>query len=399
MQTIFLPDLNEFCRKYLIAGSNVSLRDTMMFPHRQREMEALIFEQLLLFDKVAFKVYGENIPLAALIKFLGEKGFEEVLEQGAIQFVLWTPTVVHMVSEVPGIHPISSGTLNSPAHCDPEVSIELGLNSLIKPLTKKSKRNLVNKLVPHYLVPNNSLADYAVGVTKAAFNANKLISIGLSPLMRPLENLPLNGKIALSAYATELLEYTFLIGQQMTSYSKLTYFDLFSDSTRNIRNTNATSLKFNELAKLEGLPDLKMLYPQIEGGLSQLPKLRGKGSSRRFREWLASTGGGQPGPDIVREYVEAIAKPRGILDTARGKITKSVVMTAIGAGMGAAIDHSPLAAMAGAGAANVVEKAADFGLDLLDSFLLDGLLKGWTPRMFFDDLKKLPPGKIARNSQ
>jgi hypothetical protein len=33
--------------------------------------------------------------------------------------------------------------------------------------------------------------------------------------------------------------------------------------------------------------------------------------------------------------------------------------------------------------------AAELGPDLLDGFLLDGLLRGWTPRMFFDDPRKL----------
>ena len=33
--------------------------------------------------------------------------------------------------------------------------------------------------------------------------------------------------------------------------------------------------------------------------------------------------------------------------------------------------------------------AVDFTLDLLDEFLLEGLRKGWHPRMFFNDLRKL----------
>jgi hypothetical protein len=34
------------------------------------------------------------------------------------------------------------------------------------------------------------------------------------------------------------------------------------------------------------------------------------------------------------------------------------------------------------------EPLADLGLDLLDSFLLDGLLRGWTPQLFFSDLQQ-----------
>ena len=45
--------------------------------------------------------------------------------------------------------------------------------------------------------------------------------------------------------------------------------------------------------------------------------------------------------------------------------------------------------MLGGVAAQAAGPAVEFALDLLDEFLLDGLRKGWHPRMFFDDLRKL----------
>ncbi|WP_050453458.1 hypothetical protein [Candidatus Burkholderia verschuerenii] len=37
----------------------------------------------------------------------------------------------------------------------------------------------------------------------------------------------------------------------------------------------------------------------------------------------------------------------------------------------------------------VLDPLADVSLDLLDTFVLDGLTKGWTPKIFFDDLERL----------
>jgi len=385
MPDIFYPDLNELCRKYLVIGNQVSPEDAALAVARFKNLEAALFEQMLLFDKVSFKVYGENIPLAFLINILGDKAFEALLEQEAIQFVLWTPNVFYMKTEIPGVHPIASGNLDSPAHSDPETSIELGLNWMRNKPSARLKRHLVKKIAPHYLLPDKELAGRAVDIT------NKLISLGLSPLMKPLEGLAEKERSILCDCATELLEYSFLIEHRMSSYSKLRYFNLFSESVRKIKDAGATTLNFNELAKLEGFPDLKTLYPQIENGLRKLPDLRDKRSTRKFRAWLAATEGSEPGGEIARDYVESIANAKGILDTARGKFTKSVLMTAVGAGIGVAIEASPAAAVLGAGAAKALEPAAELGLDLLDSFLLDGLLKGWTPRMFFDDLRKLDP--------
>jgi hypothetical protein len=146
MQNIFYPDLNELCRKYLVAGTPLSPDDEAMAVPRFKNIAASLFEHMLLFDKVSFKVYGENIPLAFLINVLGEKTFEALLEQGAVKFVLWTPNVVYMKTEIPGIHPIASGNLNSSAHSDPEASIELGLNWMKNKPSARSKRHLVKKI-------------------------------------------------------------------------------------------------------------------------------------------------------------------------------------------------------------------------------------------------------------
>jgi hypothetical protein len=395
MQNIFYRDLNDLCRKYLVLENVVSTEDAALAVKRFKDQEASLFEQLLLFDQISLKVHGENIPLAVLLNVFGDKAFEALIEQDAIKFVLWTTNVFYMKSNVPGVHPIASGNFTSPAHTDPEASIELGLAWLRNKPSARRKRYLVKKIAPKYVLPNKELSVRAVDITKSAFDLNKLNSFGLSPLINPIENMRESERSLLCECATELLEYSFMIEHGMSSYSKLSYFDLFSNSVQKIREASAAKLHFNELAKLEGLPDLKSLYPQLESGLRQLPKLRNKRSSRKFREWLSSTEGGKAG-EIAREYIEDIANARGILDGTGGKFTKSVVMTAVGTGIGAAIGASPLAAVSGGLVAKLLEPAAEFGLDLVDNFLLDRLLRGWTPRMFFDDLKKLPPARIDK---
>ncbi|MEB0276868.1 hypothetical protein, partial [Cryobacterium sp. 5B3] len=48
----------------------------------------------------------------------------------------------------------------------------------------------------------------------------------------------------------------------------------------------------------------------------------------------------------------------------------------------------PAAAMLGAAGGKLMECAADVGLDMLDEHLLDGVLKGWTPRVFIEKLSQ-----------
>jgi hypothetical protein len=75
-QTIFSPDVNAFCRKHLVESPGVpapSERETLS------DMDVLqrnLFENLLLFDKLALKIEGECIAVPLLIRVLGQKGFD-----------------------------------------------------------------------------------------------------------------------------------------------------------------------------------------------------------------------------------------------------------------------------------------------------------------------------------
>jgi len=125
-QTIFCPGLNEFCRKYLDADRAVAPADPAQFAIRLAEENTSLFEQFMLFDKISFKVYGENILVPYLIGQLGQNVFESLVEQGAIGFTLWTPLVTYLTQDIPGVIALQAGAQSSPAHSDPEASLELG---------------------------------------------------------------------------------------------------------------------------------------------------------------------------------------------------------------------------------------------------------------------------------
>lgn len=387
-QNVFYPSLEEFCTKYLVVGQvPLTISDGQQFAQRLLNQQQSIFEQFLLFDTISFKVHGENVPLILLLQFFGEKGLEELIEQQALKFVLWTPVVVFMKSDVPGVNALGSGNLNSPAQCDPVTSIEQGFRWMTNPPPRKTIKRLIKKIAPLYESPPSDLAGQAVETANSAYNSGKLQPFNLSPDKAPLTNLPVRDRERLCKYATELLEYRFLMERGMTSLSTFEYFSFFSDSVQHIKNLRNIPVQFNELAKLEGFPDLKALYPEIDEPLLKLPKLRAKRSSQKFREWLASAT--DKDVDIATEYISAITDVKGPVNTTVGKFTKSIVMTAIGAGVGAALHGSIEGTAIGSLVGGLAEPAAGLGLDLLDKFLLEGLQKGWTPRMFFDDIKKL----------
>lgn len=390
-QTIFYPQLNDFCRKYLDSSKAVSAMDRNLFPQRLTDIQKSIFEQFLLFDQVSFGVVGENIPLAVLINFFGRKGFEALLEQRAVGFVLRTQNIVHFADEVNGVNPLGWGTFNEEHYLDPEKSIEAGLKWANPNLGRRERSSLIVKILPTYAVTRDGLAEMSVKAVESAFLSGKLKGLGFDPKVIELTAFPKEKRMLFNKCADEVMSYTLLCEGQMTSFSKFEYFHLFNESARKIADISKTSGGFDKIAKTQDIPDLKMLYEKLESPLKRVPAIRGKRSSIRFREWLASATDNESGRGVTREYTEAIADGRGFFQSNTGKISKSIATTAIAAAVGALLDSQLEGAVIAGSLAlsKVLDPLADLGLDLLDTYVLDGLTKGWTPKIFFDDLERL----------
>ena len=71
---VFNKTLDKFCRTYMDANRQVTPAEAAAFPSEGPEEQRALLEQLLLFDTIAFKVTGENIPASFLIGQVGLKG-------------------------------------------------------------------------------------------------------------------------------------------------------------------------------------------------------------------------------------------------------------------------------------------------------------------------------------
>lgn len=124
--------------------------------------------------------------------------------------------------------------------------------------------------------------------------------------------------------------------------------------------------------------------------------MRNKGYAKKFRAWLAGIDTDLDYQELIKAYYEAILKPQGFLQTGPGKMAKTLSMAGVGMGIGALIG-GPAAAIAGIAGGKLIEGSADIGLDLLDEYLLDGVLRGWTPRVFIEKLDKATRRDLSRS--
>jgi hypothetical protein len=236
-------------------------------------------------------------------------------------------------------------------------------------------------------MPPPEFAGDTVALVKSAFRSGKLKALGFDPEEHDLGNLKLPERERLGKCAGQLLEYRYLMSREMTAMSSFEYFSLFSDSLEHIETSGRVIGGFGELTKLENMPDLKALFPTLREGLKMVQKLRDKRKSRQFRRWLSTATSGDK--SVTEEYLAAITETKGPLGSTAGKSFKAVALASVGAVLGHAVEGVVPGAMLGGLAAQAAGPAVDVTLDLLDEFLLDGLQKGWHPRMFFDDLRKL----------
>lgn len=388
--TVFSTEFNHIARSATFPGEPRALSPEQI-AQAYGTLRADIFEQLLLFDKVNFKVYGENAMLPPLISLFGMKAFEELLEQDAIGFTLWTPTVLFLESNIEGIDGLLHGSLNSKPHSDPAESIELGLKCLRDPLPRPMRRALTKKLVKTYRQPNAQLSGLAVGLTKSAYKSGKLERAGVQTSGRPIDSLLRTDKLILQKCADRLLEYRFLIDSGMTSFSDYEFFSFFRDTAEKVRAAESVTRNFGQLTTVEEVPDLKALIKQISDPYQRLPKLRSTRNALRFRKWIvkASLYGN---PSIKESYLDALQEGLGFFETRAGRTIKSIAICSLGFVAGRMVGGMADAMLGGATASVLspyIDKATDIAWDQIDEHLLQGLTKGWTPRMFFNDLKAI----------
>ena len=388
-ELLYFSELNDFCRKYYIGESGTISPNQRELIQDSHTMTAKILENLLLFDTVAIKVYGENIPLAILVRMFGVKGIEALIEQGALRFILWNIMVTHLVDEIPGIEPLQSGVLDSPVHSNPTESIDSGFQWLPKQITRREKKTLLRKVRDIYIVPDKDLAHQSVNIVKSAYNSGKLKSYGLNNENESYIELNLNKRSIVCKCADELSQYAFLMENGLTTLSNFEFYQLFNDSNRKFCNAVKLRDSFTELCTLENIPNFGAILPHIKDPFDSVVELRNKNSSIKFRKWISECTSSDSYVPITKEYVDAIANAQGFFETIKGKMTKTIAMSAIGAGVGAIISSSIGGAALGGAAGSMLSPTADWGLDLLDEFVLSGLRKGWTPKIFFDDIEKL----------
>jgi hypothetical protein len=372
-------------------GSKYSLENPSFNEQEQRAIIADLFEQMLIFDRITLSTNRLNYTLALLIAQLGLNTVERMFESGYIKIMLWSPMIftgkgrqkpdgtmdLSVIYDQP---PLATGSLVD-EDLDPDRNIEKALSYFN--FHRDRKRIFTRIARKHYIIPDGMQYSSQAGeFIMDAYTSNNLGQLGL-PYEKEPNQLHLPERELLLELGYKVLETAVVSEYGLKSYGDHSIPGIYQQNLQNIGNALKVEQNTSALLKIEAVPNLKDLFLQERLDFDSVFKIRHSGNAKYFRKWINQVSADENAQEISVEYLNEIKGTNKFFESTGGKFIKNVGMYTIGAGLGVA-----LAGPAGAAIGAVGVKATEFGLGLLDTFVLDGLLKGKTPNLFIDDLKK-----------
>jgi hypothetical protein len=400
MQRAFYSNINQFClhwatplpRSTTTYGGPLRT-DAPEFPQQLRGHAEAIFEQLLLFDEINFNVSGPNLIAPLMYNFMGADALEEFLEQRALSFVVWQP-VPMMTTQDGRVAATFVGRIGDGhgSELDIEKIVEEGLRLHPTNMSLRYKKQLRRKLVGAHTLLDEGLPAAAWQTLEHALKNGALEHIGLTAEEPPI-GLPVQKGKVLGEAVDSLLYYKYILSNGMASYGNEAVFSLFNFDADASENTKRSPTeKFATIAEFENFPDLRSLFTEIETPFESIARFRGSHTATKFREWLSVATETSSAAELLREYVDACAKRRGLFESAPAKFVKLATMIAISHFAG--FEATAAAAMALTAAPEhflneAVSAVTDFGTGIFDSFLIDKIKIGWTPKAYFNGLRRV----------
>lgn len=98
---LFCIDLDNVASRWL---KTTGPGDAHAFTHDMDNARASAAEALLISPRTTFRVTGENVVLSQLVAIFGPKAVMELLDEHAIEFVLWRSFVGTTEEPIDGLH-------------------------------------------------------------------------------------------------------------------------------------------------------------------------------------------------------------------------------------------------------------------------------------------------------
>lgn len=373
MLTVYDKEFNKFCRKYLIKGNGYDEKELVKTAlNDYQNIIAYVASLFLYYDCICFDVYGENILIPFMIGLFGQKGFENLIEQGAIKFLLQTTTIVHPVEPIKGIVPLmTSSGFTTEVHSDPEASINEGLSRSTFNLNRKYRRNIKRKLVKVYNVHPKDLHIKVVDDIKQKYENNQFATLSL-PNIKSLTDFNKQEIEKLATITNDYFDLAILSNFRYSSLAHPSIITLNNNQFSFLKKADLIRTYNDKIFQFEKIPNFLQLIKDGKIDLKVIPEFRKQKNSVKFRAWINSLTDKDFNEFDVSDYLDVIDNDKNFWNTNVGKFTRSMSVFAISSALAA-----PFTGPAALG--------IGIGTSLLDTFYIDALTKNWSPRFYIKE--------------
>lgn len=385
---VFNDQLEEYTGRF-ISGTIINPDNAPSREQQERELLALVFEQLLLFDKLSIKLDRQCHVLYYLIQKLGINKVEELIDHGILIPVLWTPIIATSTGmqredgsidhdAVLGRPPLVAGQLGED-DSNPEYQVDRLLSHF--QLDKDRKRIFKKRVRDRFVKPDNNVAGRATEIVANAYEQNRLADFGL-PAVKDALQLDYLERGTLLSLGNQVLETSVLAEKGYKTYDQYSSFAFTHNAVKQIESALNVSENTSSIFNIEGLANIRQLVLENKIPFDRIFEIRYQKNIKAYRKWINSVSSNENATPITKEYIDEIMGKNNFFESAGGKYIRTMGMIGVGTGIGAAM-AGPLGGAVGAG----VGKIADLGLSLFDNYVLNGLLRGWNPQQFVDSIR------------
>ncbi len=379
---LFSTELDQIASTFLKQGG--ALPNERELRHDLVRKGLAAAEALVLAPQVTFKVYGENVVLAVLAKSIGPNGIRELLEEGALEFILWQsfPTYWTSASKPApiGIHPLAGMHLTSAAHCDPQASVELGLKGWA-PWMLQSDAKVIGRLAAdrtRVVDPNSG--QIACSTVLTAYERGLLTAHGLDGSIA-YDAMNEAQRATLAQVADDLHRVTVALGQELSLHNDDLAWSSLTTACKRVEAPQRALELTETILRIERLPSVAQLL--LYGVLShaEIPHLRRRPETQAFRKWLWSLPDPTNADAVTSAYLAALAPKVDMKERRWFKAARVSMIGVIGGALGT-VAGGPVGGIAGA----AIGTAVGVGASLADAFWLETLLTKPNPRRFATDV-------------
>jgi hypothetical protein len=334
-------------------------------------------ESLLVSPRVTFRVYGENVVLSELTRIFGVLGVQQLLEEDAIEFILWRAVVGGVVNnpELSAAGLVAHGSLETPEHSDPEVSCLKGME-WHPDLAESVRRTLAKKAAAKMIVTPADAPGQAVAAVNDAQRKGLLRDLGIAPDTTAYDQAAYSSMIGLM---DELTEAAVLLDHEWDIFEAESTWAAMLRIAREVRSGSNVLAVAEAILRAEEIPAVDLLLLKKELSFADILELRNRPAARAFREWLWSKPDPTARDAVLGEYAALIAK--GSKTTLDDKWWYKPVRT-----LGASLAGAAAGTAVAPGLGSVAGAAVGVGVSLLDA-LVDSVRVGGNPRRFTSMLR------------